>query len=253
MALTPDRRSRNLTQNVVAALSERIRRGEFHAGEKLPTESRLMESFGVSRTVIREAMSRLQAAGLVETRHGIGTFLREPQDEQHLRIHNESILTMLDVMAILELRISLETEAAGLAALRRTDAQVQQLRGILDEFAEHVRKKTGNAVVSDVAFHLMVATATGNRYFYDILEQLGNAIIPRTRIDSAALVDDDPHNYLGRIHLEHEDIYSAIARKDPDAARAAMRTHLANSRERLRRSQEAATSENNDSGLHVLT
>src|SRR5690606_11871259 len=52
MALTPDRRSRNLTQNVVAALSERIRRGEFHAGEKLPTESRLMESFGVSRTVI---------------------------------------------------------------------------------------------------------------------------------------------------------------------------------------------------------
>lgn len=238
MALHPARRARNLTQNVVAALSERIRHGEFHVGEKLPTESEFMESFGVSRTVIREAMSRLQAAGLVETRHGIGTFLLEPHNEQHLRLQNESILTMLDVMAILELRIGLETEAAGLAALRRTEAQVQQLRGILDEFAEHVKQKTGNAVVADVAFHLLVARATGNRYFYDILKQLGEVIIPRARIDSAAMAEDDPHRYLERVHREHEDIYSAIVRKDPDAARAAMRTHLSNSRERLRRAQD---------------
>lgn len=240
MASVPARRSRNLTQNVVAALSERIRHGEFHVGEKLPTESALMESFGVSRTVIREAISRLQAAGLVETRHGIGTFLLEPRNEQQLRIRTENILTMLDVLAILELRISLETEAAGLAALRRTDAQLQQLRVILDEFAEHVRKKTGNAVVSDIAFHLMVATATGNRYFHDILKQLGKAIIPRTRVDSAALAENDRTGYLGRVHVEHEDIYNAIVRKDSDAARAAMRTHLTNSRERLRRAQEAA-------------
>ncbi|WP_322999550.1 FadR/GntR family transcriptional regulator [Castellaniella sp.] len=238
MAPATVRRSRSLTQTVVAALSERIRNGEFHVGEKLPTESELMESFGVSRTVIREAISRLQAAGLVETRHGIGTFLLEPQNEQQLRIRTENILTMLDVMAILELRISLETEAAGLAALRRTDAHMQQLRTTLDEFAEHIRKKTGNAVVSDVAFHLLVATATGNRYFHDILKQLGKAIIPRTRVDSAALADDDRVRYLERVHLEHEDIYNAIARKDPDAARAAMRTHLANSRERLRKAQE---------------
>ncbi len=240
MATATARRSRSLTQDVVTALSERIRNGEFHVGEKLPTESELMESFGVSRTVIREAISRLQAAGLVETRHGIGTFLLEPQNEQQLRIRTANILTMLDVMAILELRISLETEAAGLAALRRTDAHVHQLRPILDEFAEHVRKKTGNAVVSDVAFHLLVATATGNRYFHDILKQLGKAIIPRTRVDSVAHAEGDRSRYLERVHLEHEDIYNAIVRKDPDAARAAMRTHLANSRERLRKAQEVA-------------
>ncbi|WP_269498881.1 FadR/GntR family transcriptional regulator [Castellaniella sp. S9] len=239
-AAIPERRSRNLTKNVVAALSERIRNGEFHVGEKLPTESELMEAFGVSRTVIREAISRLQAAGLVETRHGIGTFLLDPQSEQHLRINAENILTMLDLMAILELRISLETEAAGLAAQRRTEAHVQQLRSILDEFAQHVHKKTGNAVVSDIAFHLLVATATGNRYFHDILKQLGKTIIPRARINSAALADNDRDTYLNRVHLEHEDIYNAIARKDPDAARAAMRTHLANSRERLRKAQELA-------------
>lgn len=238
MATGTARRPRSLTQDVVTSLSERIRNGEFHVGEKLPTESELMESFGVSRTVIREAISRLQAAGLVETRHGIGTFLLEPQNEQQLRIRTANILTMLDVIAILELRISLETEAAGLAATRRTDAHVHQLRAALDEFAEHTRKKTGNAVVSDVAFHLLVATATGNRYFHDILKQLGKAIIPRARVDSVALAESDRTRYLERVLLEHEDIYNAIARKDPDAARAAMRTHLANSRERLRKAQE---------------
>lgn len=239
----PARRSRNLTKNVVSALSERIRGGEFHVGEKLPTESALMESFGVSRTVIREAISKLQAAGLVETRHGIGTFLLDPQNEKNLRIETANILTMLDVMAILELRISLETEAAGLASLRRTDAHLLQMRSVLDDFSNHIRKKTGNAIVSDVAFHLLVATATGNRYFHDILKQLGRAIIPRTRINSAALAEDDRTAYLNRVNREHEDIYNAIARKDPDAARAAMRTHLANSRERLRRAQEAAHAE----------
>lgn len=243
MGTLPVRRPRSLTQGVVTALSERIRSGEFHIGEKLPTESELMGSFGVSRTVIREAISRLQAAGLVETRHGIGTFLLEPQNERQLRIRTESILTVLDVLAILELRISLETEAAGLAALRRTDAHLQQMRSILADFAESIHKKAGSAVASDVAFHLLVATATGNRYFHDILKQLGKAIIPRTRVDSAALAEDDRASYLARVHREHEDIYNAIARKDPDAARAAMRTHLANSRERLRRAQEAAAGE----------
>lgn len=239
MALHPVRRSRNLTRSVVTALSERIRNGEFHVGEKLPTEADLVESFGVSRTVIREAMSRLQAAGLVETRHGIGTFMLEPNKEQQPHVHTESIHTMRDVMAILELRISLETEAAGLAAMRRTEHQLHQLRDILDGFAKHLQNKTSNAVIADVAFHLWVAKATGNPYFHDILKQLGEVIIPRARVDLAALAENDSHLYLKGVHREHEDIYSAIKRKDPDAARAAMRTHLGNSRERVRRAQDA--------------
>ncbi|NYT77706.1 FadR family transcriptional regulator [Alcaligenaceae bacterium] len=242
MSPHPVRRSTSLTRSVVTALSERIRNGEFQVGEKLPTEAELVESFGVSRTVIREAMLRLQEAGLVETRHGIGTFLLEPNKEQNLHIHTESIHTMRDVMAILELRISLEAEAAGLAALRRTEDQLNQLRDILDGFAEHLQNKTGNAVIADVAFHLWVAKATGNPYFHDILKQLGEVIIPRARVDLAALAEDDPHLYLEGVHREHEAIYSAIKRKDPEAASAAMRTHLGNSRERLRRVQDAVVS-----------
>ena len=129
----PRRKSRSLTEEVVSALSEQIRSGTFRPGDKLPTESAIMESLGVSRTVVREAISRLQAAQLVETRHGIGTFVLEAPRENALQVDTNSILTMLDVMAILELRISLETEAAGLAANRRTDTQLKLMRQALDD------------------------------------------------------------------------------------------------------------------------
>ena len=243
MLAIPTRRARNLTQSVVDALSERIRQGEFHAGEKLPTESALMAQFEVSRTVVREAISRLQAAGLVETRRGVGSFLLEASREQQVHIQTHHVLTVLDVMAILELRISLETEAAGLAAVRRTQTQLQGLRETLDDFARSVslsHRDEGGAVISDRAFHLQLATATGNRYFYDILAQLGRSMIPRSRVDSAALAEINRAGYLSRVHLEHEDIFAAVQRRDPDGARAAMRIHLANSRERLRRAQESA-------------
>ena len=84
----------------------------------------------------------------------------------------------------------------------------------------------------------MIAQATGNRYFVEILSQLGNTIIPRARVNTPALEQDRPADYLDRVNREHEDIYHAILRRDPEAARAAMRTHLSNSRERLRQAQQ---------------
>ncbi|WP_244850911.1 FadR/GntR family transcriptional regulator [Caballeronia sp. SL2Y3] len=241
-ALAPGalRRSRNLTEEVVAELSERIRSGTLQPGDKLPTESEIMAQLGVSRTVVRESISRLQAARLVQTRHGIGTFVLEAGDHDRFQIEAAGDLTIRDVMAILELRISLEAEAAGLAAMRRTDENLAQMRRALDEFERHIASGTENAVAADVAFHLELAKATGNRYFHSILSQLGNTIIPRTRVNSAALAHNDPGSYLDRVNREHEDIYDAIERRDPEAARAAMRMHLSNSRERLRRAQETS-------------
>ncbi|WP_250527238.1 FadR/GntR family transcriptional regulator [Caballeronia sp. GAWG2-1] len=234
------RRSRNLTEEVVAELSERIRSGALQPGDKLPTESEIMAQLGVSRTVVRESISRLQAGRLVRTRHGIGTFVLEATDHDRFQIEAAGDLTVRDVMAILELRISLEAEAAGLAAMRRSEENLKHMRHALDEFERHIAEGTGNAVAADVAFHLELAKATGNRYFHSILSQLGNTIIPRTRVNSAALAHNDPGSYLDRVNREHEDIYDAIERRDPEAARAAMRMHLSNSRERLRRSQETA-------------
>ena len=233
----PPKKHRNLAQGVVAHITDRIREGTLTPGDKLPTESEIMRILGVSRTVVREAISHLQAAGLVETRHGIGTFVLEPPPAHTLGLDPATVVTMRDVLAILELRISLETEAAGLAAARRSDSQLQQLRSALDAFQASARSG-GETVPSDMQFHLLVAQSSGNRYFHDILSHLGTNIIPRARLNSAKLAQDDPAVYMERVIHEHENIYSAIARNDAESARAAMRTHLSNSRERLRRAQE---------------
>lgn len=234
------KRTGNLAQNLTAALLKRIYDGEFQPGEKLPTESELMTSFGVSRTVVREAISGLQAAGLVDTRHGVGTFVLELRNHQPFNIQTDEILTALDVLAIMEIRISLEVEAAGLAASRRTDAHLHRLRTALDDFAEKIDGDTDNTIAADIAFHLTIGAATGNRYFHDVLKQLGKTLIPRSRVDSAAAAGDAQRNYLERVHLEHQSIYDAILHREADVARAAMRTHLANSRGRLRRRMAAA-------------
>jgi GntR family transcriptional repressor for pyruvate dehydrogenase complex len=236
LATAPLKKHRNLAQGVVAHMTDSIKSGTLKPGDKLPTESEIMRMLGVSRTVVREAISHLQAASLVETRHGIGTFVLEPAPAT-LGLDPATVVTMRDVLALLELRISLETEAAGLAANRRSDEQLAGLRAALDSFEACARKGVAT-VEPDMEFHLLIAQASSNRYFHDILTHLGTNIIPRARLNSARLAQDDPAHYLERVIHEHEDIYSAIARRDQEAARAAMRTHLSNSRERLRRAQE---------------
>lgn len=232
----PPRKHRNLAHGVIAHITDSIRSGTLKPGDKLPTESEIMRLLGVSRTVVREAISHLQAAALVETRHGIGTFVLEPPAPT-LGLDPATVTTMRDVLALLELRISLETEAAGLAANRRSEAQLRQLRAALDSF-ESCARNGSETVGPDMEFHLVIAQASANRYFHDILSHLGTNIIPRSRLNSAKLAQDDPAVYMERVINEHEDIYSAIERQDPESARAAMRTHLSNSRERLRRAQE---------------
>ncbi len=238
LPIAPRRRMRSLAQEVVDALTAQIEAGTLRPGDKLPTETEVMKAQGVSRTVVREAISRLQASGFVETRHGIGSFVLE-RKRQPVGIDPATITTIRDVLAILELRISLESECASLAAQRATPEDVAALRRALDAIAAGA--KAGEETVQlDYQFHLLVAKSTGNRYFVDIMSQLGTMLIPRARVNTASFADDDRDRYAARLAHEHEDIYEAIARHDQEAARAAMRTHLTKSRERLRRAHEAA-------------
>jgi DNA-binding FadR family transcriptional regulator len=231
------RKHRNLAQLVVSQLSVNIRNGELKPGDKLPTETEIMVEQGVSRSVVREAISRMQAAGLVETRHGIGTFVLPPAPPM-MGIDPGTVVTVRDVVALLELRIGLETEAAGLAALRRTEPQLAEIRAALAALLQAARRGE-DAVEFDQRFHLAIAQASGNPYFHAILQHLGANIIPRARINSARLSHADPVAYMEQVGREHEQIVDAIARADAESARAAMRLHIGNSRERLRKAQEA--------------
>jgi GntR family transcriptional repressor for pyruvate dehydrogenase complex len=228
------RRPRSLALELVEALGDRIRDGRLAAGDKLPTEAEFMAEFGVSRTVVREAISKLQASGLVQTRHGIGTFVVGLGDAAPFKLAPEQFATLRDVIAVLELRIGIETEAASLAAQRRNADNLQQMRSALDAVAAAVEQGR-DAVGPDFQFHLEIARATQNAHFAELMASLGTMIIPRARLDAAAGVDDARRQYLRGVNAEHESIFDAIRNQDSDAARAAMRTHLANSRERRRR------------------
>ena len=236
------RRPRNLALELVERFSDRIRGGELAAGTKLPTEAAIMGEFEVSRTVVREALSKLQAAGLVETRHGIGTFVIGPGDGPSFKISAEQFSTLQDVIAVLELRIGLETEAAGLAAQRRTEANLAALRRALDAVIAAVEAGQ-DSVAADFQFHLEIARATQNDHFADLMATLGAQIIPRARLEPAAELDEprrlERQAYMRRVNAEHESILDAIVRQDAESARAAMRTHLSNSRERRRKAQAA--------------
>ncbi|MDP2264393.1 MAG: FadR/GntR family transcriptional regulator [Hydrogenophaga sp.] len=234
--VTRARRPRGLVQEIVDSLGADIREGRLVEGQKLPTEAELMQRFDVSRTVVRESISRLQASGLVETRHGIGTFVMAPAEQRNFRIAPEDFATAADVVSLLELRISLESEAASLAAQRRDETHLHNMGVALAAFEASIHAES-DAVPSDFQFHMEVARATGNRHFADLMTYLGTMIIPRTRINTASSAPEGRLAYLLRVHHEHENIFNAIRRQDGEAARAAMRTHLSNSRERLRRSQ----------------
>ncbi len=233
---TRQRRPRGLVQEIVEGLAGSIRNGDIKPGEKLPTESAIMTRFDVSRTVVREALSKLQASKMVETRHGVGTFALPPQDNNNFKIAEEDFSTVADVIAVLELRISLETEAAGLAAQRRTPDNLTNMVAALEAFEVSMNEES-DAVPSDFLFHMEVAKATHNQHFEDLMTYLGAMIIPRTRVNTPKTASEGRLNYLRRVHAEHENIYKAIRDQNDKAARSAMRTHLGNSKERLQKTQ----------------
>lgn len=243
----PRRRSRTLAQELVSALEARIRDGRLPPGERLPTEAAVMDEYGVSRTVVREAISRLQAAGLVSTRHGVGTFVEARTEEPGFRIQPEQLGTLQEVIALLELRIGIETEAAALAAQRRTEADLQAMRKALDQMADAIEHGQ-DAIASDFQFHLEIARATQNAHYTKFMNALGSQVIPRARLDGEedAEARAQRQNFLRRVNAEHESLLDAIAAGDADAARAAMRTHLSNSRERRRRTLVASSASASD-------
>jgi GntR family transcriptional regulator, transcriptional repressor for pyruvate dehydrogenase complex len=234
-------RRRGRTETLVGTLSARIHRS-LRTGDKLPTETEIALQEGVSRTVVREAIIRLQSEGLVETRHGVGTFVLPPANPLQFEIDAATIRTMKDVLAMMELRINLETGAAGLAAARRSEQHLEGMRRALDDMRRALSSFTPGtedpAVTgkADYDFHLNIANATENSYYAEIMGSLGTATIPRTRISLAV---GNPLEYLHTVYRQHEDIYRAILNRDPETARMLMNFHLTASRERLRRAYEA--------------
>ncbi|MFG6439463.1 FadR/GntR family transcriptional regulator [Roseateles sp. LKC17W] len=237
----------SLSQRVVDGLSERIASGALKPGDRVPTEPVLMQEFGVSRSVVREAVSRLQASGLLRTQQGVGSFVLAPQVRlPSLQQAAGAELKLQQKLAMLELRLSLEPEAAALAAQRRTPEQLRAMEQALDDFDTQHTTGEGTAE-ADFRFHELIAQATGNEYFSHVLRTLGNATMPRqaaarrtststSATKAARFGESSPELRPGKeiTAQEHWAVLEAIRRGDAAGARAAMFMHLNNSRERMK-------------------
>jgi GntR family transcriptional repressor for pyruvate dehydrogenase complex len=147
------------------------------------------------------------------------------------------VVTAEDRLHLLEFRIGVETEAAALAAGNRTERQLNTLRQALADFTDSV-EHPAHAMKADFEFHKAVAAASGNPFYTDCLASLGQTMIamPRTRLMTG--VEHYARDHFEQVVHEHGSIFAAIADSDGAAASAAMRSHLANSRRRLRAGRE---------------
>jgi DNA-binding FadR family transcriptional regulator len=219
-----------LAQRVVAGLKDKILAGDLPPGHKLPSEAELISEYGVSRTVVREAVTRLRAEGLVETFHGRGSFVLAMPEPTSFTVESAAIRTHHDVLDMIDFRLGIECEAAALAASRVNAAGAEKIQAALDAF---VAAAPEDQVDADFGFHRAVAAASDNRFYLDLLDSLGPMMImlPRTRLGDAYSLTDAGH--VDRVRREHDNVASAIVAGDPDIARAAMRVHLGNTRRRL--------------------
>lgn len=224
-------RRETLSSQVVRTIAERIKLEMYPRGSKLPTEKELIEDLGVSRTVIREAIANLRASGHVSIHHGIGVFVRQDAGVAPFRLSDESLMVVENVLKGLELRIGIESEAAALAAERRTQADIEAMIAVceaMDMAAREVRRDTQD----DFRFHCAVAAASQNEHFYGIFNYLGETLMPRMRLQAHQVSDETFSAHLARVNQEHRAILHAIEAHDAEGARAAMRKHLSDSRER---------------------
>lgn len=224
----PGRLNRSsLADDVADAMRRWVLEGDLVPGQRLPTGAELATRFGVSMSVVREAMSRLKHDGLIDSVQGVGAFVATPGSVRSFRLDNDG--SRADLTRIFELRQAIEGEAARLAATRRTDHHLQQLRTALSDM-ERALDSDIDGTQADVRFHQVVAQATGNTLFVDMYAFLSShidAAIEAARTHSARRgMWDDAHH-------EHQRIFEALQAGCANAARQATIEHIQNAARRL--------------------
>ncbi len=223
--------ARRRTGVLIGQLTRDIVGGKLKPRERLPTERALMGAYGVSRTVVREAIAALRAEGLVETRRGSGAYVAGSQ-HRPFRISPDGLASVDQILNVMELRKCIEVEAAGLAATRRTADDVAAMARANEAFAAAIA--TGDeALDTDFEFHVAIGRATANPYFSSFLEFLGRMLIPRRSLHAPA----DPvelRRYLDLLLRDHRAIERAVAARDVAASRRLMGRHLRRGIKRLR-------------------
>jgi GntR family transcriptional regulator, transcriptional repressor for pyruvate dehydrogenase complex len=228
-AIVPATRFGDQLYDSMAAM---IERGDYGEGGRLPAESELAERFGVSRPVVREALARLRATGLIVSRKGSGSYVRKrhaPLGVDQTRFG--PVGSLAEVKQCYEFRVGLEGEAAFCAARHRDEEALSALRTALERLDTAIADGAVG-MSADFEFHLAVARASGNDFFETVM--LSMRIPIEFAINLArSLSLTRPREHRLTVQAEHVALFEAIEAGDAEAARRAMRAHIENTRIRV--------------------
>ena len=217
-------KTRKIYAEIVEQIKQLIKSGDLNPGDKLLSERELSERLGVSRASVREALSALEIMGLIEVKQGEGTFIRQTSIDSIigpmaliLSMENDSLMELLEVRKVMEV------DAAGLAAERATQEQLDEMRGALEQMTSDLNEgKLGES--ADLVFHYAIYKATHNSVLLRLMNTVSDSMQQniRTNRQRQYVLPNNPQKLL----KEHLGIYEAISTRDPKLARKRMNEHL---------------------------
>lgn len=219
---------KSLGDLVFERMHRAIKSGAYQPDERLPTEHDLAIEFEVSRPIVREALRRLREQGFIYSRRGAGSFVRAVGMREPLGFGQ--LENVADLLNCYEFRLTVEPAAAAAAAERHDAATLSAIRQAL-ELMRDATNRQSHREDADFQFHLAIARASQNSYFFTAMEALKDHIAVGMRFHGASVKRETTG--LTRVFAEHEAIAVAIAARDGATARQLMHDHLTGSRERL--------------------
>lgn len=218
-------KTKRTSETILDQIKELLINGQLHPGDKLLTERELAEQLQVSRASVREALSALNLAGILEIRHGEGIYVRKPDDNEVIEPLTFIILLEKNrISNVLEVRKALEVESAGLAAERANEEELQTIAAAVERMRQDMASGLPGEE-ADLQFHYAIASATHNYLLNRLMNTIHEAMRDSLSLTRRLWLSASSETEY-RLYEEHQMIYRAIADRDREKARTLMYNHL---------------------------
>lgn len=227
---------KKISAQVLDQLKDMIKDSKFPQNQPMPSENELAKMFGVSRAPVREALSVLSASGIIESRQGGRSFVKEVNMAYMLESLAIQLIPMEQVIELLEMRIIMETQAAALAASRHDKSDIEKMKQALDHFEITLTNPEAVGDQADVNFHKHMIEATKNRFMVQVMENIDD--LYRKAIAFSLQKNVGLPEKREQVFLEHMKIFTAIKERDEKQAANAMKIHLENVMNKLKMNEK---------------
>ena len=215
----------SLSDELFKRMRTDILSGGMEPGTRMSAQKKIAEAEDVSRTVVREAVKKLEAEGLLVSRQGSGVFVAKNARYRAFQVTPDELTELADVVRLLEMRLAIETEMAAFAAARRTTEHMEAMWAALREI-DRVEDDPQAAAAADARFHITIGKATNNDYYVRLIDFLGVRLVPPRNLYLRDRPLSEHRAYADQVRAEHMAIMDAIVRMDIDEARNAARAHM---------------------------